>query len=283
MNLELSNELNCPVCTCKNVVRNFSGESYLRFRDYQRLFTCKLCLHSWRTPLLSNHLAMTDRYELQSGLVRYSTYTANFEEDVPQYLKERASIFKQNSTVLDFGSGDGTFLQYLRSKDIDAWGVDQNLDALKSESLRTFVKNDVSEFTEEQFDYIHANHVMEHVSNPIYVLKALRKYIKPSGLILIEVPNELESLTTLLKKLLGKKSISATSLYEHQHFFSPTSLRYALISAGFVPNHVCTPWRIKKGLRGVFDLTATAINKGNIIYATASVSDKSDSNLNDTI
>lgn len=264
-------ELNCPACNCDMTIRNLSGERYLRLRDYQRLFTCKRCSHSWRTPLLENDLAMANMYELQNGLVRYGTYTANFKGDVPRYLSERADIFKQGQTVLDFGSGDGTFLQYLRSRGVEAWGVDQNLGALRSENLRKFVKNDVSEFAGIQFDYIHANHVMEHVSKPVDILRTLRKYIKPSGLIIIEVPNELDSLTTLLKRMSGKKSVSATSLYQHQHFFSPTSLQYLLKNSGFIPNRFRTPWRIRKGLRGGFDLIATAINKGDVIYAEARV------------
>lgn len=263
------NQLNCPICNSPMITRNHRGEWYLRLRAYQTLFRCKFCSHAWRAPLLENDSEITNRYELESGLVRYGDYTANSDGSVPVHLIQRAKMIKKGQSILDFGSGDGSFLQYMRLKGLDAWGVDLDTSAIKSEELLKYIKSNVSDYGIVQFDYIHANHVIEHVASPVTILLLLSRQMKPSGLIVIEVPCELKSLSNFFKQLIGIRSRSATSLYEHQHFFSPESLRLLLIKSGFIPIKIETPWRIKNGIRGMLDFVASRINKGEVICAVA--------------
>jgi len=263
-------EITCPICNSVNAMRDLSFEKYLNFRSHQNLYKCKGCRHCWRTPQIANDLAMADRSELLCGLVHYGSYTANAKGGLPRHLVDRAAIVQRGQSILDYGSGDGTFIKYMRARGIDAWGVDPDTSSLVDSGLKKYIKKDVSNFCYKKFDYVHANHVLEHVANPVDTLRQLRRCIKEEfGLMLIEVPNELESLTSIMKRMARKRSNSATSLYEHQHYFSPSSLKRALTKSGFAPDQVATPWRIYKGFRGYFDYIASHANKGDVIYAVA--------------
>jgi len=228
-----------------------------------------LCGHSWRTPAVKDDERLEDRYELAKGIVRFGTYTANHEGRLPHHLSSRLDLVEQGQGLVDFGAGDGTFLACALERGIDAWGVDRKTPGVGNDLLKNFIRENLEEFPARRFDFAHANHVLEHVDNPVAILSDLRSRLKSRGKILVEVPNELDSLSTEAKMLLGKKSTSATSLYEHQHYFTVRSLTHALEVAGFRMLDVCTPRRIFRGARGWIDGVASRVHKGEVIYAVA--------------
>ena len=97
-----------------------------------------------------------------------------------------------NQTLLDYGCGSGTFLQYLASKGYDVTGVEPSITALQhtvSKNISAYQSlNDAIEHT-PKFDIITMWHVLEHIHDLRHTVKQLRKLIHKKGFLIIAVPN----------------------------------------------------------------------------------------------
>ena len=107
-------------------------------------------------------------------------------------LKHLKDILINTKNVLDFGCGEGYFINAVKSKytNIDIYGVDickHNLEYCRSKNIECF--KELSYFEKNFFDVITIFHVLEHLDNPIETLNKIKKYLKPNGKIIIEVPN----------------------------------------------------------------------------------------------
>lgn len=96
--------------------------------------------------------------------------------------------------VLEIGSGRGWFALEMAKRGFDITAVDlsqKNLDIIKEKS--SFVKTkfgsaDDLPFTEEKFDWIVMNEVLEHLEDPDQVLYHISQFLTPQGKIFISVP-----------------------------------------------------------------------------------------------
>jgi SAM-dependent methyltransferase len=104
----------------------------------------------------------------------------------------REPRFAQPGRMLDFGCGAGEHLLTLRERGWACAGVEMNgraRDIAKSAGL------DVREeivgprgFTGDAFDYVRANHSLEHVTDPRQTLAELCGLLKPGGLLFLGLP-----------------------------------------------------------------------------------------------
>lgn len=93
--------------------------------------------------------------------------------------------------VLDVGCGDGYFLRLAHSCGWDVMGVDPDPKA-GSNSQGFAVRRGGTECLDEVselFDAVTLNHVIEHVHNPVEVLRHCRRLLKPGGQVWLETPN----------------------------------------------------------------------------------------------
>lgn len=98
---------------------------------------------------------------------------------------------KEGMRLLDYGCFNGHFgLALLKHKNVDYYGVDKNADAVKESSqyLRTSVVRDSLAFEDNFFDVVTIFEVLEHVHDQDFVLRELRRVLKPDGLLLASVP-----------------------------------------------------------------------------------------------
>ncbi len=95
----------------------------------------------------------------------------------------------QPSVILDFGCGPGWLLSSLETN-AEKYGVDNSSLARGSaERFATKVAAHVSDLNVDFFDLIIANHVLEHLRNPIEILDALIDKLSPSGSLVIGMPD----------------------------------------------------------------------------------------------
>jgi 2-polyprenyl-3-methyl-5-hydroxy-6-metoxy-1,4-benzoquinol methylase len=95
-------------------------------------------------------------------------------------------------TILDFGCGNGGLLKIIKEKkDKNIIGIELNKDLLKylnAESINTFAS--ISEISQNiNFDCIMLNHVLEHLYDPIDILKKIKQRMNKKTLLIIEVPH----------------------------------------------------------------------------------------------
>ena len=138
----------------------------------------------------------------------------------------------QGATLLDIGCGNGQFLVRARDMGWQVLGVDPDPEAVKiarSRGLDVRVGGvDVLSAEQGQFDRITMSHVIEHVHDPITLLRACHGLLREGGQIWIDTPN-LGSLG---------HSIYAENWRDldpprHLVLFTYSSLRWALSEAGF--------------------------------------------------
>ena len=110
-----------------------------------------------------------------------------------QKLKLINSYSNNEKTLLDFGCGTGDFLEVAKKNSWKVFGIEPNLEARAIANKK--VENSVfdviklSEFNDSSFDIITLWHVLEHVSNLEELVLKLKALLKPTGVLIIAVPN----------------------------------------------------------------------------------------------
>lgn len=104
----------------------------------------------------------------------------------------REPHFEQTGKVLDFGCGSGEFLLAMRDKGWQCAGVEINATARQRArehglDVRPAVGGEHG-FDPVSFDYIRANHSLEHVLDPAAELRAMFAALRPGGTLFIGVP-----------------------------------------------------------------------------------------------
>jgi SAM-dependent methyltransferase len=91
-----------------------------------------------------------------------------------------------DSTVLDIGCGHGEFLKAVEVKGYEGYGVDPRPEFADFHRVWASL-DDIPEG--QQFSAITMIHMLEHLVDPIEYLEGLKKFLKPGGLLFIEVPS----------------------------------------------------------------------------------------------
>jgi 2-polyprenyl-3-methyl-5-hydroxy-6-metoxy-1,4-benzoquinol methylase len=140
--------------------------------------------------------------------------------------------FPSGQKLLDVGCGNGDFLYFAKSTGRDVIGVDMDPKAVlvaQNKGLNVKLGGvDVLNPDEEEFDIITLGHVIEHVHNPVNLLRQCYRLLKKNGYIWIDTPNiESEG-----HRIYG---INWTLLDPPRHLalFSYNSLRKILEDVGF--------------------------------------------------
>jgi SAM-dependent methyltransferase len=83
-------------------------------------------------------------------------------------------------------------------------------------------------FPDGHFDVVHAAQLLEHLPDPRADLAAIRRIVRPGGLIYVDVPNY-----HTLSIRLGRDDFWLNKPPEHLNYFTPSTLRHLLKTAGF--------------------------------------------------
>jgi SAM-dependent methyltransferase len=240
----ISAEALCPICGNRSDEAPQRVAKYLRIRKHQHLFHCDSCDHYWKSPAPELDPGMTDRWELDQGLVTYGEFTATAREAslLPSHIRGR--IDGASAPVLDFGAGDGSFVSACLNTGLAAYGIEPNSSAFAAnETASLAMYASVSSLPVDSFQLINSNHVFEHLVDPLSHLRKLGGLCARGGRLIVEVPNEVGSGKARLKMLMGRQTNSATSVYEHVQFYSRESLRRAAEFAELVDVRVTSPSR----------------------------------------
>jgi 2-polyprenyl-3-methyl-5-hydroxy-6-metoxy-1,4-benzoquinol methylase len=141
-----------------------------------------------------------------------------------------------NKSVLDFGCGGGGFLLKIRDFALTCEGIEKD-DYFKKILKKKFgivIYDDVDD-CHEKYDFITMFHVLEHLKDPILILKKLSKLLKSGGSIVIEVPNADDALLKLYKN----KPFSEFTYWScHLYLFNNYSLRKLIEASGLKINYM---------------------------------------------
>lgn len=145
---------------------------------------------------------------------------------------------KPHGKLLDVGCGGGWLLSYAAGRGWQALGIEPSRSmweraARRSSVLQgTFPGVDLSEHV--PFDAVHLKLVLEHVSDPLAVLRAVHEVLRPGGVVVVQAPNDFNSLQLASRKLLNKDPWWVAHPV-HVNYFTFESLERTLRRCGFEP------------------------------------------------
>ncbi|HVN27744.1 MAG TPA: class I SAM-dependent methyltransferase, partial [Candidatus Binataceae bacterium] len=157
--------------------------------------------------------------------------------------KRIAGLVEAHARVLDVGCGNGSMLMALKQLgDFDLSGVEIDPTAAQRARDRGFSvytgELTDADLPEASFDLIRMGHMIEHVCDPVAVLRRAFRLLKPNGILFGETPN----IDCLDFRIFGRYW-GALHVPRHVILFDDVNLRRALADAGF--ESVRTSWGLR--------------------------------------
>jgi 2-polyprenyl-3-methyl-5-hydroxy-6-metoxy-1,4-benzoquinol methylase len=166
---------------------------------------------------------------------------AAFEAIEAQCLKEG------KNQLLDIGCATGALLEKLRNRGWNVSGIE--ISTPQAEYARQERNIDVHGVPLEKaglqsasFHAVLASHLIEHLNDPMFLIREVHRILVPGGYFLITTPN----ISGFQSKLFGKHWRSA--IFDHLYLFSKKTLHRALKNAGFIIESTVTWGGIAAGI-----------------------------------
>jgi 2-polyprenyl-3-methyl-5-hydroxy-6-metoxy-1,4-benzoquinol methylase len=151
------------------------------------------------------------------------------------------------SRVLDIGCSSGNFGKVLISEKqttVDGIELDPD-DAKLAEKVLNKVQalnvetDDISMFEDSAYDIIYFGDVIEHLVDPVKVLKKVKAKLAPEGAIIFSIPN-MTHITVRIMLMSGRFSYGRTGLLDntHLHYYDLNEIKRVFSEAGFTINEL---------------------------------------------
>jgi len=269
-NLETVNCCYCGSTKHSNFIKN-AKELYIGFDEYFDIVRCSVCGLLFTNPrptietigyfypdnayyynvslsdkstlilkdkLLLNILANHYNYPFKSQRNKLTTKVQNvffknkiLGAHIPPYAKE--------GKILDIGCSWGGYLFKMQDLGWDVYGVENNQKAadiaINKLNLKNILCGNIHEMELEKnyFDIIRMGMVLEHMHNPVDILKQISFLLKPNGLFIFSVPN----VSGLEMKIFGKNAYFL-QVPQHLYHFTPQSIKNVLKKGNFKINKI---------------------------------------------
>jgi SAM-dependent methyltransferase len=164
-------------------------------------------------------------------------------EGISAILAQAEQYLPGQGKMIDVGCGTGTTLAVARTRGWEVEGVEPSAEFAAVASERHHIKVHVSSldaisYPDGSFDFAVLAAVLEHVYEPVSLLAEVKRILRPSGVVYIEVPNELALLFRVARtshRIRGRPwvvNLSPTFEPYHVAGFSKRSLRAAFARVG---------------------------------------------------
>jgi 2-polyprenyl-3-methyl-5-hydroxy-6-metoxy-1,4-benzoquinol methylase len=221
-----------------------------------KIVNCKECkfIHVIPLPLKKN---LSELYKKKYYSKIKPNYIKKYEKEIDYWnliFDEKlnflsSKINMEKKSIFDLGSGAGYFLKRAKEKGWETNGVEPNsIAANHSKKIGVPVINDFFENLDikiiKKFNAINLFDVLEHVPEPIELLKKCKKLLKSKGIIVIEVPNDYNPLQKIVQQSFKKEEYWLTLLpksrnyhwaskMDHINYFNFESLKKLLLKMDF--------------------------------------------------
>lgn len=151
----------------------------------------------------------------------------------------------KGSRALDLGCGQGFYLNALRKRGYETFGVElSELTARRAASQGHVVRHSLPDYAERSFDAAVSIHVLEHIEPIAAVLAELSTRLKPGARVHVEVPNA----ASWQARLFGYRWLHREAGL-HVHHFTAPALRALLENSGIRVDRTST-YSFEHGLTG---------------------------------
>ncbi len=245
---ELEQRADCPLCGSSTASVFLRGPDYFMHipGTYQlvRCQECTLLFQNPRPPLHAIERYYPDHYgsysSAQSGVVRQPWLLRMLIERAQgrrtRIIDHAVAAPADGSPrrLLDVGCASGLFLEMMQRR--AGWqveGVELNQAAAQATSARLGVPVfagpvEHANFPSASFDAVTMWDVLEHLHDPLPLLREVRRILRPAGVLFVRVPNA----ASYIARLCGRYW-SGYDLPRHMTLLSPQTLPLLLERAGF--------------------------------------------------
>lgn len=208
----------------------------------------------WEVTNKPNEIELEEYYSKIYFQTNQGAYAAQYSPEELEYfdngneMKFRIveDLLKVNAQsekrLLDIGCGEGFTLDFFRKRHWQTLGLDYSVEGVKKKNpqvasnvIQGNIYHSIDSLISQKktFEVITVLNVLEHVIDPIKLLKDLNHLLVPGGILIILVPNDFSQLQL---KLLNEKKISSkfwVRYPDHLNYFSRESLINVCESTGF--------------------------------------------------
>ncbi len=194
---------------------------------------------------------MSSERERLDSVAQKSLYTTFSNSMTIEYCYEVYSRFLKEGNVLELGPAEGLMTAHLVKNNCDLTVVDGSeefCNQLKNKFPGVEVVCDLFEnyIPSIKFSNILLGHVLEHVNDPVEILKLTKEWLAPKGIVLAAVPNSrsLHRQASVIMGLQTTEDAMSELDYHHGHrrIYNPESFRSAFINAGLKVEHFGGYW-----------------------------------------
>lgn len=238
----------CRICGSDQPPTFLSRANLLLGQDHD-LVECVQCRVRYFSPLPS----VEDLARFYSA--QYYDFDRGRQEAKGAAFAKILQRIKPTGHLLDVGCATGFFINGIRQhSEWQVHGIDfgqSAVDFARKELGLDVYQGELHEagFKDEQFDFLHVNNVIEHVRDPVTVLKACRRIVRHDGKMFLSIPNGHNDSAPLIRFYQEEKR-AAYSPSGHIFFIPADCLVNMLTHAGFKIESAHT-YNLKRGLRNL--------------------------------
>jgi 2-polyprenyl-3-methyl-5-hydroxy-6-metoxy-1,4-benzoquinol methylase len=256
----------CPACGSTRIIDWYSAPDRFLLKDKAyHLYCCTICTLAWVGNPPPPEEIMEHYGDQYHSIV--SEGKEGGKEDVSSKWRPAIRAIEKHRSggaILDMGCSSGNFLRSLSRDRWKPYGIEINTATAEragNEAGAEVFNGDVldAEYPPDTFDVVTAFDVLEHMYQPVEVLKKVKTWLKPDGIVFLQVPNIL----SWEARFFGSYWFGL-DVPRHLFHFSPKSLKTIGRTLGFgdlsvttVPvsylehsfNYVLDGWLRKLGLR----------------------------------
>jgi len=239
--------ITCYLCGSKHIQVVRTKLRHNIKRDVLSCGTCGLVFLRPRRKDLQSYYASEYRKQHSPVIGKSNDAKEIFDVYAPVQESRLARVkpyLGRRKRVLDVGASAGHFLYKIRPYVKECVAIEFNLENAefirKKLHLRAYTELiEKTDIPEEHFDVIFLLQTLEHMDDPLTFLKTAKRYLKPGGILYVEVPNLNEA--TL--------SVYHNAAYEdfyyrepHLFYYTPITLRRLVAKAGYTGHIVPFQW-----------------------------------------
>lgn len=225
----------CPLCATASPAQFLEREGF-------EVLACTGCGLRYLDPqptaeqldALYGQSYFTHTHPGEPGYDRYIEEFEGIRRTFDDRLKMLPAPTPSASRLLDVGAAVGLFVECARAAGWQADGVEPNSWAAgyARDVLHQPVQTatlEAADIPQESCDVVTLWEVIEHLPEPRGTLSAIRRVLKPGGLLALTTPDA----GSTVARVLGRRWLGWSKIPEHLFFFDRSTLRRLLEEAGF--------------------------------------------------
>ena len=225
----------CPVCNANDITFLLQVKDYSLTQENFQIIECENCNLKYTDPIPSveeiapyynfpSYISHTDIKEGWMNKIYHNVRVYTLAQKT-SWIQSLFTGHKGN--LLEVGAGTGAFSNAMQMKGWNVTALEPDASsrkkAFENYSINLLPIDQLYSLEDAQFDVITLWHVLEHVHDLKKQITAFKRLLKPTGRLIIAVPNY-----TSFDAQFYNKFWAAYDVPRHLYHFSPKAMRYLM-------------------------------------------------------